>query len=236
MNRVLIVEDSYIVRRGIALTTDWGSAGCELAGEAADGSEGLRLIRELDPDIIITDIRLPGMSGIDMIEKALTFSHGKFIIVSAYSEFAYAKRALQLNVMDYLVKPIREEQLMAALNKAGTQLLEERGRWLQTARDFVHQAADYIHAHFAEQLTIGSIAAHINISESRLSHAFRERMDMTITDYITKTRIERACLLLKNEDCRIGDIAYEVGFNDQRYFSNVFRRVTGQTPREYRDG
>ena len=234
MNRVLIVEDSYIVRRGIAETTDWRSVDCELAGEASDGEQGLQMIRSLDPDIIITDIRLPGMSGIDMIEKAKPQAHGKFIIVSAYSEFEYAKRALQLDVVDYLVKPIREEQLMDALRKAGAELLAGNISKKKSSTDMVQQTIDYICTHYAQVLTVKSIADHISISESRLSHLFREKTGVTVIDFITRTRIEKACDLLKDPDQRISDVAYAVGFNDQHYFSNVFRRITGKTPREYR--
>ena len=116
MYKVMIIEDETTVRRGIVLTIDWFSLGCIIVGEAANGEEGLELVLRLSPDIVITDVKMPRMDGVEMIRKLRqTGCRSRFIILTAHSDFKYAQSALRLGVNDYLLKPLKDGELEEAV-------------------------------------------------------------------------------------------------------------------------
>ena len=129
MWKMMIIDDEYFVRMGIRETIDWAVHGVEIVGEADNGTQGLELACRLKPDIIITDIRMPGMNGLDFMrccrEKGL---HSRIIVLSAHEEFNYAKTALQQGASDYLLKPVLNEQLIEAVLKAGRELSAEQAQ------------------------------------------------------------------------------------------------------------
>jgi two-component system response regulator YesN len=119
MYKLLIVEDERREREGLIGFLDWESLGVCLAGAARDGREGLELAKDLTPDIVITDIRMPLMDGLEMIRRLRAFlPDGQIIIVSGYDEFSYAKQAISLGVSEYILKPVEEEPLVNAVRAA----------------------------------------------------------------------------------------------------------------------
>ena len=125
MYKVIVVEDETMVRRGIILTIDWAALDCVIAGEAANGEEGAELAVRLSPDIIVTDVKMPRMDGVEMITKLREQGcRAKFIILTAYSDFKYAQSALRLGVSDYLLKPLRDGDLEHALGHIREQMQE----------------------------------------------------------------------------------------------------------------
>ena len=116
MNRVLVVEDEEMIRKGIVLTVDWKALDCEVAGEAANGEEGLSAAEQLKPDIIITDLKMPKMDGISMLtELRKRGCTSKVIILTAYNSFSYARSALRLGAVDFLLKPYHDGELEEAI-------------------------------------------------------------------------------------------------------------------------
>lgn len=116
MNRVLVVEDEEMIRKGIVLTVDWKALDCEVAGEAANGEEGLSAAEQLKPDIIITDLKMPKMDGIAMLtELRKRGCTSKVIILTAYNSFSYARSALRLGAVDFLLKPYHDGELEEAI-------------------------------------------------------------------------------------------------------------------------
>lgn len=128
MIRILIVEDEETIREGIMETVPWKENGLSITGAAADGQEALGLIRNGDePDIIVTDIRMPHMGGLEFIEAAkVLLPAAEFIVISGYDDFAYARKALQMGVRDYLIKPCRPLDLLAVVLEAKAKIEERR--------------------------------------------------------------------------------------------------------------
>lgn len=125
--KILLVEDEYIVRKGIIKTVDWDSIGCEVIGEASDGGEAIEMIKTLSPDIIITDICMKEMDGIKMLKKLKEEELDvKAIILSGYTDFEYAKSAMELGVRYYLLKPIENEKLIEAILSVKTDIKKEK--------------------------------------------------------------------------------------------------------------
>ena len=122
----MVVDDEYYVRLGIRETIDWGSYGVELVCEAEDGRKGFELALRFLPDIIITDIKMPGIDGLEFVEKCREAGiQSQFIVLSAHEEFSYAKTALKYGASDYLIKPIHNDQMIEAVIKAGKKAIQQ---------------------------------------------------------------------------------------------------------------
>lgn len=127
MIKVLVVDDEYLAREGMKRTINWSSLGCELSGEAEDAFKAIELSKVIKPDIIITDIKMPGMDGIKMAEKIREYLPDcKFIIITGYDEFQYAKAAIKINALDFILKPIDENEFLEAVSKASLEALRIR--------------------------------------------------------------------------------------------------------------
>lgn len=256
MYRVIVVEDELIVRQGIILTTDWKSLDCEIIGEAKNGREGLDLITKLRPEIVITDISMPVLNGIDMSKKVLEIYNPAIIYLTAFSEFRYAKDALSMGAVDYIVKPFRDEELIESIERAKEQVknqflverikskeetpLQQFEQFFSNSSKSKHQniikAMTIISDHYASDINIESVAEQLQVSKSYLSDLFKKETSYTFHEYLTNTRLKVACQLLEDPNYRIYEVAQRVGYRDQRYFSQVFKKNLGITPQEYKEG
>lgn len=127
MYKVFLVDDEIVVREGIRTSFPWDTSGFVLAGEAPDGEIALSLMREIKPDILITDIRMPFMDGLALSREALKFMPSlKIIILSGFDEFTYAREALTLGAREYLLKPVSAQELEAALRRVSLQIDNDR--------------------------------------------------------------------------------------------------------------
>ena len=153
MLKVVVIEDEELVRRGIVMAVDWASVDCEVVGEASNGEAGLELIARERPDIVVTDIRMPRMDGLEMLRRLREEGCGaSVILLTAYSDFTYAQSALKLGAVDYLLKPFHDGELEAAVQR-----ISGRGREQPRPGDFaeissknrnVMQAIEYINANY----------------------------------------------------------------------------------------
>ncbi|MCR5763863.1 MAG: helix-turn-helix domain-containing protein [Treponema sp.] len=267
MMRVLVIEDEPIVRRDLVLTTPWEELGCVCIGGAEDSKQALELIKEQKPEIIITDIRMPGLSGLDLIEivaeMCAVSEDGYFcecIILSGYSDFEYARQAMRSGVQEYLVKPVDDEELANAIRRAKQRIETHKNddtlkRKLSDSTEsmlmlfkeyqlgerkspnarYVEQAIELIASSYIGGITIESAAEKMSISASYLSRIFKQETGYTFVDYLTYYRIKRATELLRSPATKIYEVADLVGYTDARYFSQIFRKLTGVTPKEFRD-
>ena len=243
MLKVLIVDDETVVRRGIVLGVDWASMDCVVVGEAANGEEGLAAAERYNPNLIITDVRMPRMDGIEMMRRLREKeSTAHFIILTAYDEFDYARAALRYGAADYLLKPFRDQDLMSAIAR-----VREKEGAAQPAEDtlllpkgdkskYVLQTLNYIAEHYADtDINIASIARHIGISEGHLSHVFKKETNYTALGYLTQYRIHTARKLLRDCRYKVYEVAEMVGYRDVAYFGSTFKKHTGMSPSEYQD-
>lgn len=259
MIRIVVVEDETLVKKGLILTTDWQKFGCEVVGEASNGLEGLEQISEKKPDIVITDVRMPGLDGIGMIRKMKEDGfHPECIVISGYSEFEYARQAVKLGVSDFLIKPIDDEDLEHALEKtcaavrdknriskirnkmeditdSRVMLFKEYMLDEAAQEDYVARAVKYIRQNYQKEITVKTVADSLFISESYLSRLFKNTVGQTFGDYLTYYRIKKACELLRRPEGKIYEVAGLIGYRDQRYFSVIFKKLVGVTPKEFRE-
>ena len=250
MYKVVVVEDEEIARKGIIFTINWDALNCMIAGEAANGEEGAAVIRRLSPDIIVTDLKMPRMDGVEMIQMLrCEGNRAKFIILTAYGDFKYAQSALRLGVSDYLFKPLKDGELEAAVRHIQG-LRDARETQTDASADvpvlrispvkntknkYVEQAVQLIREHYREDINISTVAGKLEISEGYLSRVFKKETDYTFTNYLTWYRMKKAMTLLKDCRVKVYEVAEQVGYSDTAYFSAQFKKVTGISPSEYQD-
>ena len=249
MYRVVVIEDEEAIRKGIIMSIDFSALNCILIGEASNGVEGIKLIQEKKPDIVITDVTMPLMSGIEMIEQTLEYNYTS-IIISGYDEFSYAKKAIKLGVCDYLMKPIDKEELNNViqsivsgfdLSSRISGLLKEKNQiehiqlleTLNKEDHLVDKIMEYINLHYSEKIFLSDIADVLNYSESLLSKRFRRVTQMTFNEYLNRFRIQKSIEYMKKGTYGLTGISDICGFSDYKYFSTVFKKYTGYTPSQF---
>jgi two-component system response regulator YesN len=260
MVSVVVVEDEKVIRNGLVLTIPWLELGCKILGEAENGVEGSTLIAKLKPDIVITDVIMPGMNGIDMIRSLQGKTESEYVILSGYADFEFAQTAIELGVKRYLVKPLEESKLKETITDLVREVEEKKKNMHQ--RDVYKQNLDHdlffkeyisrhnsdyrekyleetlrlIADHYAENLTAADVSEYLEISESSFVKMFKNKTGYTFLKYLTLYRIKNSIKLLGDKSLRVCDVAYKVGYSDCRYFGEVFKKYLGMTPLEYRRG
>lgn len=261
MYRVIIVEDSDWIRKGLEFTVPWQALGFTVVGTASNGIAGLDLIRELEPDLVILDIKMPQMDGLSMIERIRDEKarSPEFIVISGYIDFAFTRRAILLGARDYLLKPIADKDLVEVLKRmASTLSRSSAARRLEAlfqrqtfdpgfiaffrrlidesvrGDDLAGYATMRIEERFDTDIALGDVASELRVSESTLGKRFKRVTGCTFVEYATMVRIKKALELLADPECRVNEVACKVGIGDTRYFSSIFKRYTGFTPSQFR--
>ena len=252
MLRVVIVEDEDIIRKGLVCTVNWQSMGACIVGEAADGEKGLQVVRKQQPDVVLTDIRMPRLSGLAMAEALRqSSSHVAIVFLTSYADFTYAQEALRLGAVDYLLKPVEEEALHAVLQKlvrAGGEkgrqaerCLPELVDWLDLLQQdnlnpYVRDVLGLIAAHYRERLSVEQTADALGISASYLSRKLKDQTGHTFNSLVTRYRLQQRLSLLREGRLRVYEVAEQVGFGDYKNFAQVFRKYLEMTPSQFMQG
>ena len=246
MYKVIVVEDEKIVRQGIIRTTDWNKLNCTVVGEAGNGEEGAELIRKLNPDLVITDIRMPKMTGIEMLEslKAEMPRMPMVILLTAYDDFAYAQQAIRLGARDYVLKPFEDNKLencvLRILNEvqSSSNVSDDAAQSSSDAdmSKYLAEAFKYIEENYSNpELSAQMVADHLNISTGHLSHLFRKETEYTMSGYVLECRMNAAKRYLKDYRYKVYEVAEMVGYKDLTYFSATFKKFVGVTPKDYQN-
>ena len=366
MIKVFLVEDEAIIRRGIKKNVEWEKNGFEFVGEAGDGEYAYPQILKTEPDILITDIKMPFMDGLELshlVKKILP--NTKIIILSGYNEFEYAKEAITIGISEYLLKPVTAASLTAVLRKVKEEIREEKEKSRLLERYFVSYekynafldktdytgvdrkliqdflklgsageegmfideylaavgennyrsfllrqymtidiffcvqeflkglsvcadeippelgdikyipkivvseeqtvsylkelfafaiserdrvsgnrygslidtAKQYLAEHFeSNDVSLNTVAAQVGVSSSYFSSIFKQETGQSFVEYLTKLRIDKACELLRCTTLRTAEIGERVGYKEPHYFSATFKKVTGVSPKDYKNG
>lgn len=193
MLTMLLIDDEYLVRKGIRETIDWSEYGVEIIGEASDGEEGLEMALKFTPDIILTDIRMPFMDGLEFMAKLReSGSDSSILVLSGHEDFSYVRTALQHGAADYLLKPIDNKQLIGTVMKVAARIKEERSTQLYFKR--LKDELSTIKKQFLRELIIGNIK---DKSEIQDKLKFYEIPMETFGNYVISIRINEYNLVLQ---------------------------------------
>ncbi|MEH7082372.1 response regulator [Neobacillus drentensis] len=248
---ILIVDDEPRTRQGLKKTLDSWANGQYQINIASNGEEAIELMKQHKVHILITDIHMPEITGLQLLKIAREQNiYPVIIVISAYSEFEYAQEALRLGVINYLLKPISKKALIEAVEEA-VQTVEKKERagliekvvdaklvdantQNPSNREPIREAIDYINNNLKNELSQKEVADHVHLNPSYLSVLFKEHVKLTFSEYVTRRRVQRAKELLVSTNLPINDIAEESGYKTAKYFIKIFRELEGMTPSAYR--
>ena len=213
---------------------EWGDMGFEVAGCAEDGREALEWLAHNRVDLVVTDIVMCNMSGLELARALWERGYpARVVLLSAHGEFDYARQGIAYGVAAYLLKPVRHEELLTVLNETVSALenrREDRGAPIEDDEDegLVLRVERYVRAHIAEELSVGRVAEAMHYSERHFRRQFQKEARCQISDFMTRVRIARARELL-SDGLSCEETARAVGYSGERYFKKVFHEITGES-------
>lgn len=246
MYDILIVDDEESIRKGLKILIDWKAYGYEVKGEAANGLEALNLMREHSFHVVIADIRMPKIDGLELIRQIKQMKlRTKAIIISGYKDFEYAKTAIELGVKNYILKPINQEALIETLARISEEFEEERNigslkeedthfSIVNESEQMISSVKKYIMDNCYRDINLKSISAEFNYNPAYLGRLFFKLAGTNFRDYLNECRIHKAAELILGGKYKIYEISEIVGYKNLNYFCNVFKEITGYTPSEYK--
>ncbi|MDO5134693.1 MAG: response regulator [Eubacteriales bacterium] len=241
MYRVMIIDDEPIIVEGLTRMVSWEKYGCCVCGCAYNGKEGLEAIRREKPDILITDIAMPGMTGLAMVAALKSeFPHMQISILTGYRDFDFCQEAIRLGVARFLLKPSRLEEIQEALKVmtdrlAALNIPREEMQEGSAGSFIVKNALQYMEEHYREKLSLATVAEKTYVSQWHLSKLLNRAEGKNFSEILNQIRIRHARELLREGSLRIADISELVGFADVAHFSRVFKRIEGISANEYRN-
>lgn len=250
---ILVVDDEPRTRQGIKQALEVSGAGRYQVETADNGIAAAQRLREGKVHLLITDVRMPEVSGLDLIRQlAEEKCKPVTIVISGYAEFQYVQQALQLGAVNYLLKPLDKQELLQVVEDAlKREETAERQQRLERAADPLLLALDpdqsgigdavkaalaIVEQQLHESLTLLDVAASIHLNASYLSVLFKEQTGITFSEYVTRLRMQRAKELLAETQLPIGEIGERVGYKTDKYFIKVFKTCEGVSPSRYRNG
>lgn len=243
MLKVVVIDDNPLVLQSIVTTINWAELDCVIAGSADNGEDARRIIAGRRADIIISDIKMLGMDGLQLTEAVNNMGiHVKIILITGFHEFELARRAIKLGVFELLTKPVPNHEICQAVRSAAAALLRERQenprlmphRAPEDASPLVRRAVAYLEQKFREDVTLEDVSAKFQANPSYLSRAIKKETGRGFVEILTELRLDTAKQLLERPDTKVYAVAEQVGYKDYSYFYQVFRKRYGISPKEYR--
>lgn len=240
MLKLVIVEDEVNIRECLEHLFPWENIGISVVKSFANGNDAYKYILSNPVDILLTDIRLPTISGLELIAMLRESQYNlPVVVLTAFKQFDYAQQAVKLHVHDFLLKPIKYEDLVSAMiaikedlseNNTGETFLEDN----TYHERIVSAAMRFVNDHISTA-TLESTALNVNLSQTYLSKLFHKVANTTFSDYLFGCRMKKAAELLGNTACKTYEIALMVGYDNPKNFSRAFKQYYSVSPREYRD-
>ena len=248
MIRILVADDEPIERTIIERMIKRNFPENVEVVKATNGREAVKLYTEKQCQIALLDIEMPGMNGLDAADEIRKADkYAVILFVTAFDEFDYAKRAISVHALEYLLKPVSEDELVTNLEEAIwlTQCVEKKKTVLKNDLQENHHGnikmnavaeniREFITKHYKEDISLQDVAGSMNYSDAYFCKIFKQCFNKSFLVYLTEYRVEKAKILLGDISINIKDVSAEVGYRDSNYFARVFKRSVGLTPTEYR--
>lgn len=251
MRKILIVEDEKMIRYGIYVMIEESGVSYREITECRNGQEAVGFLEKDRYDLVLTDIRMPRMNGLELAEwiyENMEVQERPLIVaISGYAEFEYAKGMMKYKAMDYLLKPVDRKELHKILWNA-EEIFRARGAdsdvensgdtgitLTSVSQNKMRKAVDYIRQNYGNPIDMAEVSNYVSMNYSMFSSTFKEFTGENFSAYLKKLRIEKSRRLLGNTDMNINEIAGKVGFEDARHFAKVFKELTGMTPTACRE-
>jgi len=250
---LFLVDDEKRTRDGIRDGFDWAGLGIEVVGEAEDGVEALARVRRAAPDILVCDVRMPRMDGIELTRILRDrYPRLQIVFLSGYSDKEYLKSAIKVNAVDYVEKPVDDGELREAVLRAAARCrtaadAASRGRHCvfpaerrlsaflgKDVNRTVHAVMEHVMANVGADLSLRAMADRFGLTPAYLCKLFRKETGETLHEFVTLARIEKSRQIMRDPRLKLYEVASLVGYGDQKHYARVFKRYMGCNPFEYR--
>jgi YesN/AraC family two-component response regulator len=258
MYRILVADDEPIERQVINKKINAFFPEQVEVILAENGIEAVNKYKENNCQIAVLDIEMPGMSGLEAAENIREYDNNSNIIfLTAFDEFSYAKKAIEVRALDYLLKPGSDEELIGILEEAfricdkneneKVMKVSENTVASENIRNcdeepyqqpniLIGEITSYIENHYTDDIALQDIAGHLGYSDVYFCKLFKQNFGKNFITYLNEYRMNKAKELLANPLINIKDVGQKAGYRDANYFTRVFKRMVGSTPSEYRSG
>ncbi len=238
--KVIVADDEKLIARNIARRVEAAGAAFEVVAQAGTGLEALELAGQLMPDVVFSDIKMPEMDGLELIARLRRQNPSALcVIISGYSDFEYARAAIQNHAVDYLLKPVNPEELSALLTRLEATLLAREQalapRREASAAEVVENVMLYLQENYDRQIDFAAVAGAQAVSAPYLSKLFHDHAGTSPSRYLSDLRMQKAKKLLLDSQLSIKEIAVRVGYPDPFHFSKSFKNAVGMSPAQYRE-
>lgn len=249
MTTLLIVDDEPMIRKGIKTLIDFDALKINAVFEAENGIEALEIVKNNKVDLILADINMPKMNGLDFVANIKQISpNTRIAMITGYDSLDYAITALKLGVDDYVLKPVSKVDIIAILNKLMDKLKtsnQEREALTiakeinydnQNDSDMKQILSEYINKHLADTaFSLQALAEETGYNTSYLSQLFKKIFGVNFRDHLLHLRLEKCKILLLTTNLKIYEIAQQIGIEDSNYLSACFKRIYGISISEFKD-
>lgn len=237
--KVLIVDDDIPYLDSLRRAIHWQSLLAEEVHAATGATEAMEILQTRTIDLLITDIEMPGKSGLCLLDWCREESYRCMtIILSSFPDFSYAQKAISLGVFAYLLKTSEYSVLEDMIRRAAVEIVRRRKEQEETSEarqpGQVEKIRYYISEHISEEINRSMLAKYVGFSPEYLSSYFKKMTGQSLNSYINSEKIYFSQKMLLQTDLPISMIAQNLGFETSSYFTALFRKMTGMTPREFR--
>lgn len=243
--KLLIADDEIVIQHGL-LGLPWKEAGITHVVSTDNGAEALKLFYSFQPDVVLADIQMPGLTGLELA-RIVKEGNGacKLILLSGYGTFEYAREAMKCGVFEYLLKPSSPQEILDSVQRAVCDMerlqTEQRRRSMEEENSRIFSAEEknisdilqYIEQNYMTDITLATLSEHMHFSPAYLSRLIKKETGYNFIWLLTMMRMLKAAELLTTTNLKVYAVCERVGIADQRYFSQVFRKTFGHTPMEY---
>lgn len=237
MYKLLIADDEYEFRNGLTRFIPWNQFGFEAFRQAKNGQEVLDIVHSDEIDVILCDIKMPLLSGID-VARELRHSPVKIVFLSGYREFEYAQQALVFGVKNYILKPPKFQELEDVFKGLKEELDHKRGlaseKEALAVETLISKIKRYIEQNYRDA-TLERTARFVHLNQHYLSKYFKQKTGENFSDYVIRVKMEKAKEFLADPNCKTYEISEMVGYTSAKNFTRTFRKYAGKSPREYRN-
>ncbi len=247
MYTIMIADDHEQICAGIAALLEETFPQLSLLGSCSCGRDMLTILENQIPDILITDIRMPDINGLDVCKQIREQNQKtQIILISGYKEFNYAKTAVDIGAMAYLVKPYAPRELIGAIQRAINNLDKEyfagsnahfrAGVSFLNGTELSSAIIAYVEKNYSDpDLSLGKIAKHFNINYTYASEIFTSETSASLNDFMNEIRISHAKEIIQSSPhINLDTIARRVGYRSASYFGKIFKSRCGMTPSQYK--
>lgn len=241
MYKLIIVDDEKGIREGIACCYPWEELGFEVAASFPDGRNALEYIERYCVNAVLSDVRMPKMDGLELSKHLFKSYPGiPVVLLSGYAEFEYARTALRYGVREYILKPVKYDNIVSAFT-AIREELDQRQEEKKSDKPFtgyydqiVSQTTSYLEEN-CKSANLSDASALVNLSPDYLSKIFKRKKGMNFSEFLLETKMEKAAELLKNVYLKTYEVADELGYDNPKNFTRAFKQYYGKTPKEFRE-